>query len=410
MQHRVAGTGQPVTAIYETDGVTPISELRSNAAGQDSPGAIRPFKVADVLGIQYEYNEVRGPVRWFEQGQEVGAAALSGLGGKLDKSGGTITGDLDIAGTLTVGGQPGGPTFLRAHIYNVIDRGAVGNGVADDAPAIQSALNTARDAGGGTVLIPAGQYRLASLPLRIYRNTHLRCLPGARLIRALDTTMLINGDADQAYGIYTGHGSITVEGGTWDMQGTVVTASSMCMSFGHAEGITVRGITVLDLPGYHGVELNAIRNGRVLGSVFRGYINPGSRDLSEAIQIDLAKSHDEFGPFGSRPGCRRARTRSPRRARRQPAGGSSRAAGATTPQSARRSCSGRAAAPTPGSSSPTTRPQSPRSRATPTPVARPRVTGCIERSASVGTPTCTATATPPTPPTPAASSPLTPAG
>ncbi|WP_326592872.1 glycosyl hydrolase family 28-related protein [Streptomyces brevispora] len=295
---RVAGTGQPVTALYEADGTTPISELRSNTAGQDSPGAIRPFKVADVLGIQYEYNGLSGPVRWFEQGREVGAAALSGLGAKLDKSGGTITGDLNIEGTLTVDGQPGGATFPRAHIYNVADRGAIGNGVTDDAPAIQAALNAARDAGGGTVLIPAGTYRLASLPLRIYRNTHLRCLPGARLIRALDTTMLINGDAGQNYGIYTGHGNITVEGGTWDMRGTVVTASSMCMSFGHAEGITVRGITVLDLPGYHGVEFNAVKNGRVLNSVFRGYINPGSRDFSEAIQIDLAKSHDEFGGFG----------------------------------------------------------------------------------------------------------------
>lgn len=295
---RVAGTGQPVTAIYETDGVTPISELRSNAVGQDSPGAIRPFKVADVLGIQYEYNGVRGPVRWFEQGQEVGAAALSGLGGKLDRSGGVITGDLDIQGTLTVGGQPGGAALWGAKIYNVRDLGARGDGIADDAPAIQLALNKALDLGGGTVLIPAGTYRLASLPLRIYRNTHLWSLPGARLVRALDTTMLINGDTGQNYGIYTGHGNITVEGGTWDMRGTVVTPSSMCMSFGHAEGITVRGITVLDLPGYHGIEYNAVKNGRVLDSTFRGYINPGNRDFSEAIQLDLAKSHDEFGGFG----------------------------------------------------------------------------------------------------------------
>lgn len=295
---RVAGTGQPVTALYEADGTTPISQLRSNAIGQDSPGAIRPFKIPDVLGIQYEYNGADGPVHWFEQGQEVAAAALAGLGDKLDKTGGTITGDLAITGALTVGGLPGGATFPAAHIYNVIDCGAIGNGTADDAPAIQAALNAARDAGGGTVLIPAGTYRLATLPLRIYRSTHLRCLPGVRLVRAAATTMLVNGDAGQTFGIYTGHGGITVEGGVWDMQGTVVTASSMCMSYGHAEGITVRGITVLDLPGYHGIELNAVKTGKVLNSAFYGYINPGSRDFSEAIQIDLAKSHDEFGSFG----------------------------------------------------------------------------------------------------------------
>ncbi|MCX4450724.1 right-handed parallel beta-helix repeat-containing protein [Streptomyces sp. NBC_01789] len=251
-----------------------------------------------MYGIQYEYNGAHGPVRWFEQGQEVAAAALAGLAAKLDKAGGTITGDLNILGTLTVDGQPGGATFPRAHIYNVVDRGAVGNGVADDAPSIQSALNAARDAGGGTVLIPAGTYKLATLPLRIYRNTHLRCMPGARLVRAASTTMILNGDAGQNFGIYTGHGGITIEGGTWDMQGTAVTAASMCMSFGHAEGITVRGIIVLDLPGYHGIEFNAIKCGKVLNSGFYGYIDPGSRDFSEAIQIDLAKSSSEFGPFG----------------------------------------------------------------------------------------------------------------
>ncbi|MFJ2702966.1 right-handed parallel beta-helix repeat-containing protein [Streptomyces sp. NPDC087428] len=295
---RVAGTGQPVTALFEVDGITPIGALRSNAAGQDSPGAIRTFKVDGVVGIEYEYNDAAGPVRWFEQGREVGAAALAGLADKLDRSGGTITGDLDIEGVLTVNGQPGGAALWGAKIYNVRDLGAQGDGIADDAPAVQGALDKARDLGGGTVLIPAGTYRLASLPLRIYRNTTLRSLPGARLVRAAATTMLVNGDAGQDFGIYTGHGGITVEGGTWDMQGTIVTASSMCMSFGHADGITVRGITVLDLPGYHGVEFNAIKNGRVLDSVFRGYINPGNRDFSEAIQIDLAKSHDEFGPFG----------------------------------------------------------------------------------------------------------------
>lgn len=295
---RIVGTGQPVTALFEADGTTPISELRSNGPTHDAPGAIRPFKIADVLGIEYEYNGQTGPLRWFEPGREVGSSALTGLADKLDKSGGVITGDLDIEGALTVNGQPGGAALWAANIYNARDLGAVGDGLADDAPAIQAALNRARDNGGGVVLVPPGEYRLASLPLRIYRGTHLRSLPGVRLVRAAATTMIINGDAAQNYGLYTGHGNVTVEGGTWDMRGTAVTASSMCMSFGHAEGVTVRGVTVLDLPGYHGIEFNAIKSGRVLNSQFYGYINPGSRDFSEAIQLDLAKSHDEFGGFG----------------------------------------------------------------------------------------------------------------
>ncbi|MFE7624617.1 glycosyl hydrolase family 28-related protein [Streptomyces sp. NPDC057509] len=296
---RVAGTGQPVAALYEVDGITPISELRSNAPGADAPGAIRPFKVPDVMGIEYEYNGPTGTLRWFESGREVAAAALAGLAGKLDKSGGAITGDLDIAGLLTVNGQPAGAGgLLAAKIFNVRDRGATGGGVANDAPAIQATLNAARDAGGGVVLVPAGTYRLATLPLRIYRDTHLRCLPGARLVRAVAATMLLNGDAGQNFGIYTGHGNITVEGGTWDMQGTVITPSNMCMSFGHAQGITVRDATVIDTPGFHGIEFNAIKRARALNCAFLGYIDPGGRPGSEAIQIDLAKGVDVFGGFG----------------------------------------------------------------------------------------------------------------
>lgn len=46
-----------------------------------------------------------------------------------------------------------------ANWINVKDHGAVGNGVADDTVAIQSALDACGNAGGGTVYLPAGIYR-----------------------------------------------------------------------------------------------------------------------------------------------------------------------------------------------------------------------------------------------------------
>jgi hypothetical protein len=45
-------------------------------------------------------------------------------------------------------------------VYDVRQYGAKGDGVADDAKAIQSAVEAARAAGGGTVYLPAGTYRL----------------------------------------------------------------------------------------------------------------------------------------------------------------------------------------------------------------------------------------------------------
>ena len=45
-----------------------------------------------------------------------------------------------------------------AHQFNVKDYGALGNGIADDSPAIQSALNAAGKAAPATVYFPAGTY------------------------------------------------------------------------------------------------------------------------------------------------------------------------------------------------------------------------------------------------------------
>lgn len=75
---RAAGTGQQITALYETDGTTPIGQLRSNPDGDDQPGAIRAFRIDDVTEIEYEYTGTSGePVRWYQAGREVAQEALT---------------------------------------------------------------------------------------------------------------------------------------------------------------------------------------------------------------------------------------------------------------------------------------------------------------------------------------------
>lgn len=49
-----------------------------------------------------------------------------------------------------------------ANVFNLADYGAVGDGVADDGPALQSALDAVAAAGGGTVFVPAGRYAIAT--------------------------------------------------------------------------------------------------------------------------------------------------------------------------------------------------------------------------------------------------------
>lgn len=56
--------------------------------------------------------------------------------------------------------------------YNVKHYGAIGDGSTDDTTALQAALDAARTAGGGTVFLPKGTYKISS-PLLVGSYTHL---------------------------------------------------------------------------------------------------------------------------------------------------------------------------------------------------------------------------------------------
>lgn len=321
---RVAGTGQLVTALYEADGTTPIGELRSNPSTSSQPGAIRAFKT-DVPAIEFEYNDATGQaIRWFENGRELAAEALATAQGALSRSaGGTVTGPVTAADgltvndgftvngdghvdnldadTLTVGGKPvtGGSGATLPGLFSPQAYGAKGDGVADDAPAVQAALDAAYNGGGGWVLVPPGTYRCATLPLRIRRGTRLTLMQGATFRRGAPNTFLLNGDAAQTFGGYTGHGDLVIEGGVWDMRATDnPTNPDMCISIGHARNVVIRDLEIRDVGGYHAIELNSTKNGAVTGCTFRGYLDTGGRDFSEAVQLDGAFRVSVFGGFG----------------------------------------------------------------------------------------------------------------
>ncbi|MEC4016106.1 right-handed parallel beta-helix repeat-containing protein [Streptomyces sp. H27-D2] len=289
----------------------PTSTVTADANG--SVGFYGPDNIS-VVYIDFGYS-----TRYLMAATDLGSQIDTLTAGKVDRAGDTIDGDLTVAGGVTVNGTlaatadatvAGNLTVagvLSAEfnlssmgIYSVTSYGATGNGVTDDAPSIQGALDAVRDANGGQVLVPPGTYRLATLPLRIYKKTRLTLMPGATMRRDADVTVLTNGDAAQVFGGYTGHGDLIIEGGLWDMRGTAVglTASRMCMSLGHGYNILVRDTEIRDVPGYHAIEVNSSKDVRVIGCRFRGYVDPGGRDFSEAIQPDLAKGSSYFGAFG----------------------------------------------------------------------------------------------------------------
>jgi len=63
-------------------------------------------------------------------------------------------------------------SMINGAVYNVLDYGAKGDGVNDDTSAIQAALDTAFNSGGGKVFVPAGVFR-TSKPLIVRSNTVL---------------------------------------------------------------------------------------------------------------------------------------------------------------------------------------------------------------------------------------------
>jgi hypothetical protein len=65
-------------------------------------------------------------------------------------------------------------SMIEGAVANVLDYGAAGDGVANDAAAIQAAINAATAAGGGVVFIPQGTYNCGSIVVIIEPNVTIR--------------------------------------------------------------------------------------------------------------------------------------------------------------------------------------------------------------------------------------------
>ncbi|MGW1587330.1 right-handed parallel beta-helix repeat-containing protein [Streptomyces sp. NPDC002386] len=328
---RRAGTGELVSALYEADGTTPIGELRTNPATSAQPGAVRPFKVADVTAIEYEYLDKNGnPLRWYQVGREVAAGALETAEAALTEAGGKL--DLDdpdpqeVQGPVTYAApvtfeQPISAPNLgdqSAQRWFVV-KDAVGNGTADDVAAIQAQLDAAHAAGGGVVFLPPGRTYGVSTFLVIYDYTTLIAY-GATLKAIGNSGILRNFLGTETFAGYAGHSHITLLGGTYDgnaADGTTgsVVAETDVINFVHCSDITVRDVTVLNCSTAHGLEFNSTDGGRAINCQFYGYRDNsagGTRQFSEAIQVDMAKSgSSSIGSFDNTPsrniliqGCR----------------------------------------------------------------------------------------------------------
>lgn len=160
---------------------------------------------------------------------------------------------------------------------------------------IQAALSS----GANFILFPPGKYSISS-PLKINSNTTIYGY-GAILIRnaALDNMMINN--ADGVTGLYTANTNIEIYGLRFDgNKNNFATPAATLLVFGHANTIKIKDCHLYNIPGYHGIELNAVDNCIVEGCTF--YNSSGS----EFLQLDYMGGtalFPWFGPFDNTP-CR----------------------------------------------------------------------------------------------------------
>jgi hypothetical protein len=92
-----------------------------------------------------------------------GAPGLDGLGVPPGGSAGQILAKISNTDNDThwINQLPGGGGGSGQNLFDVMDFGAVHDGVTDDTEAIQAAINAANNAGGGVVYLPNGIYLIA---------------------------------------------------------------------------------------------------------------------------------------------------------------------------------------------------------------------------------------------------------
>ena len=170
--------------------------------------------------------------------------------------------------------------------------GAIGDGIADDTEAIQTALNACHANGGGTVIIPTGTYLLSNA-VKFHSNMKVEGEPGAVLLQKDSSFNNLMRNYYNGAGGYDATANVIIEGLTFD-GGSQEERPVTLLAFCHARNITVRGCTfrngfssdrlVGDQNG-HDIEINSSENVLISECYFTDNRRVGW--TSELVQIDV---------------------------------------------------------------------------------------------------------------------------
>ena len=208
---------------------------------------------------------------------------------------------------------------LFAKTFNVQDYGAIGDGKALDTAAIQKAVDAASHAGGGTVLVPAGNFLTGPFKLASDINFHLD--NGAVILIDNDISRypIVNKRYQDAITVdgannlkITGKGTINGQGEAWWQafrDNPFMTHRPYLIRLSHCTNLVVSDVTLLNSPMFHLCLANCT-DVKVEGITIKapGYgapntdgIDPsGWNFLIEGCNIDTGDDNIAIKPAGGR--------------------------------------------------------------------------------------------------------------
>jgi polygalacturonase len=168
--------------------------------------------------------------------------------------------------------------------FNILDYGASGDGLTDNAGAIQSAINGANAARGGSVIVPASGSAYLSGPISLASGVNLQ-INGGAMLQMLPraswpgTTTFINGLGLHDVAI-TGSGVIDGQGTNWWFPKAI--SRPNFINFSGCTRVLVEGVTLQNPPTFH-LMLKGGNNGLTVQSIT---INtPGDSPNTDGMDI-----------------------------------------------------------------------------------------------------------------------------
>ena len=164
---------------------------------------------------------------------------------------------------------------------NVMAFGAVGDGVANDTAAIQSALDSLKNS-GGTIHFPVGIYKVTK-SLYFYSNQSLVFEKGATILQGAAINNLMMNYSTASMGGYDATENVEIIGAIFD--GGAYTTPNTLFGICHSKNIVIRDCSFINSYGnWHNVEINSSKNVLIDHCYFEG--SRKNAVNGEMIQID----------------------------------------------------------------------------------------------------------------------------